>query len=69
MKARELRELTDEELRVRLRDCRDSLWRFRMQMTTGTVDNVRSARNWRRDIARILSIMGERARTGKNEAE
>ena len=68
VKATELRELTDEELRQRLRDRRDALLRFRMQMITGTVDNVRSARNARRDIARILTIMGERERAATKEA-
>ena len=62
MKARELRELTDDELRQRLRERREDLFSFRMQMVTGTVDNVRAARNARRDIARMLTILGERRR-------
>ncbi len=68
MKATELRELTAEELRQRLRERRDDLLHFRMQMITGTVDNVRSARNARRDIARILTIIGERDRAATKEA-
>ena len=69
MKARELRELTDEELGQRLRERRDDLMAFRMQMATGTVDNVRGAREARRDIARIKTIRGERRRAGAASAK
>ena len=59
MKARELRELTAEELDQRLRERREALTTFRLQMATGVVDNVRAAREARRDIARILTILRE----------
>ena len=62
VKASELRELTDDELGQRLRERREDLLSFRVQMVTGAVDNVRVARNARRDIARILTILGERQR-------
>lgn len=65
MKASELRELTDEELRVRLHERRESLVRFRIQMITGRVDDVKAARTTRRDIARILMVMGERKKEAK----
>jgi len=60
VKASEIRELTDEELRHRLRERTDALWAFRMQQVTGAVDNVRGARNARRDIARLKTIIRER---------
>lgn len=59
-RAKTFRELTDSELEQRLRERRDDLIAFRNQMTTGVVDNVRSAREARRDIARILTIQRER---------
>ncbi len=60
MKARDIREMTTEELLQRLRERGEALIRFRLQMTTGVVDNVRGARNARRDIARIKTILHER---------
>ena len=60
MKARELRELTDEELRQRLSERRDAIRAFRFQAATGTVENVRGARNAKRDVARIHTIIRER---------
>jgi len=69
VKARDLRELTDDDLDVRLRERRDDLVTFRMQMATGVVDNVRAAREARRDIARIKTIQQERALQAAREAK
>ncbi|HPO17130.1 MAG TPA: 50S ribosomal protein L29 [Candidatus Hydrogenedentes bacterium] len=60
MKAKELRDLTNEELLRRERERKNDLFAFRMQLATGVVDNVRSARMARRDIARIKTIMKQR---------
>ncbi len=69
MKARDLRELSDEELRGRLKERRDDLMTFRIQLTTSSVENVRAARNARRDIARILTILRERELTANRETK
>jgi len=61
--------LTDDDLDVRLRERRDDLVTFRMQMATGVVDNVRAAREARRDIARIKTIQQERALQAAREAK
>jgi large subunit ribosomal protein L29 len=60
VKAKELRDLTNEELLRRERERKNDLFSFRMQLATGVVDNVRSARMARRDIARIKTIMKQR---------
>jgi len=39
-----------------------------LQQATGVVDNVRMARTARRDIARIKTILGERARAASTGA-
>ena len=69
MKAKELQELTDEELRQRLRERTDDLMSFRIQMSTGTVDNVRASRNARRDIARIKTVLRERELVAAKQAD
>ena len=69
MKAREIREKNEDELRQMLRDRSDSLLHFRMQMVTGQVDNVRAARNARKDIARIKTILRERETTAARKAD
>lgn len=60
MRAATLREKTDEELDQYLRERADDLLQFRMQMATGVVDDVRAAREARKDIARVKTIMKER---------
>ena len=59
-KAAELRELSDEELVVRVREAKEELFNLRFQMATGQLDNNRRLRTVRHDIARIYTIMRER---------
>ncbi|MGH3980584.1 MAG: 50S ribosomal protein L29 [Pseudonocardiaceae bacterium] len=58
--AADLRELTDEELVLRLREAKEELFNLRFQMATGQMDNNRRLRAVRRDIARIYTVMRER---------
>lgn len=60
MKARELRELTDEELKERERDLREELFNLRFQIATNQAENPQIIRNVRRDLARVLTILRER---------
>ena len=63
MRARELRELSDEELVRRLADSRENLFNLRFQMATGALENTARIGLAKRDIARILTIQAERANT------
>lgn len=58
--AAELRELTDEELVLRVRESKEELFNLRFQMATGQLDNNRRLRTVRHDIARIYTVMRER---------
>ena len=58
--AAELRELTNEELVLRVRESKEELFNLRFQMATGQLDNNRRLRTVRHDIARIYTIMRER---------
>jgi len=69
VKASDLREMTDDELQQRLRERRDDLLSFRTQIVTGTVDNVRAARQARRDIARIKTLVRERESAARKGVE
>jgi len=59
MKARDLREMTPEELEARLRDLKGELFNLRFQLATGQLDNVMRIRQVRRDIARVKTVMRE----------
>ena len=58
--AADLRELSDEELVLRVREAKEELFNLRFQMATGQLDNNRRLQTVRRDIARIYTIMRER---------
>ena len=67
MRARELRDLTDEELDNRLADTRQELFNLRFQSATGALENSARLRLAKREIARILTIKNERADQGALE--
>ena len=60
MRARELREMTDEELDMRLADTRQELFNLRFQSATGALENPARLKHAKREIARILSVRNER---------
>ena len=60
MRAKEIRDLNGDALMKLLADKRDDIVNFRLQLATGVVENTRRAREARRDIARIKTILRER---------
>ena len=60
MRARELREMTDEELDMRLADTRQELFNLRFQSATGGLENPARLKLAKREIARILTVRNER---------
>ncbi|MEZ5126285.1 MAG: 50S ribosomal protein L29 [Thermoleophilia bacterium] len=62
MKANKLRELSDDELGVRLKDTRKELFNLRFQHATGQLENPQNLNATRREIARLLTLQAERDR-------
>jgi len=60
LRARELRELTDEELDHRLAETRQELFNLRFQGATGALENTARLKLAKREIARILTIRNDR---------
>jgi large subunit ribosomal protein L29 len=60
LRAKELRDLSDEELVKRLAESRENLFNLRFQMATGALDATSRLSLAKRDIARILTIQAER---------
>lgn len=65
MSAKEFRDLSDDELAVKELELRETVFRFRLRRGTNQLDNPAALRRARRDIARIKTIVGERARSAK----
>lgn len=62
MKPADARKKSDTELTKLMQELEESLREFRFEMSGGRTKNVRKARVMRHDIARIKSIMTERAK-------
>ncbi len=60
MKAKELHNLSVDELITRMNELREGLFKARVRASTKELDNVMVVRNTRRDIARILTILREK---------
>jgi large subunit ribosomal protein L29 len=60
LRARELRDMTDEELAHRLAETRQELFNLRFQGVTGALENTARLKLAKREIARILTIRNER---------
>jgi len=60
MQAQELRELTADELRIRLQETRRELFNLRQQWYGGSLEDHNRMRAVRKDIARIMTILRER---------
>ncbi|MEW5952252.1 MAG: 50S ribosomal protein L29 [Bacillota bacterium] len=59
MRAKELRDLTMEELNKKLNDAKDELFKLRFQLATGQLDNPMRIKEVRRSMARIKTMMRE----------
>ena len=61
LRAKDMRDLTNEELLRRLADTRKELFNLRFQSATGQLENTARLKLARREIARILTLQYERA--------
>ena len=64
MRAEKVRELSQDELKNRERELAEQLFRLRFQKSVGQLDNALKVRETRRDIARVKTILKERAAAG-----
>ena len=60
MKARELRDLSDDTLRDEIANVRRDLFGLRMQHATGELENTAGMRRSKRDLARALTVARQR---------
>lgn len=69
MNASELRDMSDEQLRLTLKETADSYFRLRTQGQTERLDAPSELRKSRRLIARVKTIQRERALAAGAKAE
>ena len=60
MKGDELRDLSDDDLRARVNELKESLFRMRFKLSLGNTDVVKQLRVSRKDLARVKTLLRER---------
>ena len=68
-KVTELREMSDEQLLLTLKEATDNFFRLRLQAQTERLDAPSELRKNRRLIARIQTIQNERARVAQEREQ
>ncbi|MBJ6762967.1 50S ribosomal protein L29 [Myxococcaceae bacterium JPH2] len=63
--AKELKELSAEDLKRRAAELRETLFQDQLKRRTGSLDSPAGRTAHRRDLARILTVLGEKARAAK----
>jgi large subunit ribosomal protein L29 len=63
MKADKVRELDTNELQTQLNEMNEQIYRLRMQILMGQSDGVKKYRVLRKDRARVLTVLHQRAQS------
>ncbi|MFN0055235.1 MAG: 50S ribosomal protein L29 [Planctomycetales bacterium] len=61
-KAKELREMSDDQLQFSLKEAQENLFKLKFQASTEKLDAPSNLRKNRREIARLKTILLERSR-------
>ncbi len=68
MNASELREKTPDQLRDQLTQLKKEAFNLRFQQATGQLENTARMRTVKRDTARVMTILNEKATAAAGEA-
>jgi large subunit ribosomal protein L29 len=66
MKAKDIKEQTVEELKLKEKDLYDQLFKLRFQAATAQLEKPAMIRNVRRDLARVKTILRQKALAAAN---
>lgn len=69
MNAHELRDKTPDELRDQLVQLKKEAFNLRFQAATGQMENTARMRQVRRDVARVKTVLNEKAAAAASTAE
>ena len=60
MKAKEIRELTTEQIIAKIKECKEELLNLRFQQATGNLEKPSRIRDLRHTVARCKTVLKER---------
>jgi large subunit ribosomal protein L29 len=55
MKAQQVRDLDEHELKAQVHEIQEQLFRLRFQMSMGQTDGLKKVRNLKKDLARVYT--------------
>jgi len=67
MKAKELRDLSMEELREKEREAKQELFNLRFQKATGQLSNTAIISKTKKDLARVKTVLREMSVQGQSD--
>jgi len=65
VRADEIRELTADEIKTKIADAQEELFRLRFRSATQQLDNPALIKSLRRDVARMRTILTQRETSNK----
>ena len=65
MNAGEIRDMTDDEIKTRISDAQEELFRLRFRSATQQIENPSLIQSLRRDVARMRTILRQREMANK----
>ncbi len=68
MKVSEIRDLAADELRLKVHDLDEQLFRLRIQKSMGQTEAANKVRALRRDLARVKTVLREKELAGRQQA-
>jgi len=69
MKLRELRDLGEPELRHRVTELTDELFHLRLRRATSQLPNPMKVRETKRELARVLTLLGQKSGADARRSE
>ena len=67
MKAQNVRDLDEHELKTKLKEMDEQMFRLHFQMSMGQMEGLKKVRQMKKDRARILTIQRERELAGEKK--
>jgi large subunit ribosomal protein L29 len=68
VKAGTMRDQTADEIRLRVAELREELFNLRFRNSMKQLDNALKIREGRREVARLLTVLGEKEREKKTDS-
>ena len=67
MKAQNVRDLDEHEIKNKLKEMDEQMFRLHFQMSMGQMDGLKKVRQMRKDRARVYTILRERELAGEKK--